>query len=286
MSLNSMADLPAEFKKPIVNEQNASGQGSWGATQYNGVMKAVGGSLQSMYAEFRVHREYNATVSEETGIEVEDPTEICLIKSDKFSIVPKRVGKPGKKITDKLVIERLCDKVEAMDKIDEDQKEKVLKALRRSGIVRGKITSELSKKEEVALAPLYERFKNQKDSTDKSIFQWEAVSDMERGFLAQCGVFTVEQLYHTPPEMRHQFGPGGEDLWIRAERFMKAKDSRVSVPDDVREELAALRRERSEAAKREAAREADYFKMQEQLAALSAKRGPGRPKKEEVREAA
>lgn len=278
MSLSSMADVPVEFKMPVVNEQNAGGQGSWGPTQYGGVMRAVGGSMNSLYAEFRMHQDYNAAASEESGMEVHEPTEICIIQTDKFSKVPLRVRKAGQRVTDPMVIKRLCDKVEAMDKIDEKAKDDVLKVLKRSGIVRGRVTGELSKKQEVELAGLYERFRTQKDSTDKSIFDWEAVNTMERGFLAQCGVFTVEQLFHTPQEQRYQFGPGGEDLWIRAERYMKAKQGSASMPAEIREELAALRAERERQAKTNAERDAEYLKMQERLAELEAqKRKPGRP---------
>lgn len=217
--------IPSEFKMPEFTLANALGKGAWTPTAFNGVQKAVAGSVGSMYAEFRVHEEYSGADSILQDREVKRPVEICLIKTDRFSVVPLRVGKLP---------------------TAEDRR---------------MIRSEMTRQQEIDLSPLYERFRSQRESTDTSIFTWEAVNDMERGHLGGLGVFTVEQLHNTPKEQRYRFGPAGEELWTRADRFIRTK--KENDPDEKKKELELLRAEREANGRRIEELERKYLELQE-----------------------
>lgn len=119
---------------------------------------------------------------------------------------------------------------------------------------------ELSKQQQIDLAPLYERFKKQADSLDTNIFDWEAITDQEKVHLGSVGCWTVEQLYHTPIDERYKFGPGGEDLWNRSERHMKTKGSTKN--EEQKRELALVLEENKKLSARMKELEEKYFSDQ------------------------
>jgi hypothetical protein len=127
--------------------------------------------------------------------------------------------------------------------------------------------SELSRKEQIDLAPLYERFKAQKDSTDTNILNWEAVTDMEKGHLAQLGIWTVEQLHNMQEHERFRLGPGWKDLHDRAVRHIATKRGDDERSERERE-LELLREENRKLAEKQKESEERYFELQASIAKL------------------
>ena len=278
--------IPVDFKLPNFDRAETWGKTGFGSDPFSGgaILRPTAGSIGPMYVEFAVVNEYLGAESEELGVETYRQKEVLHVKTDRFSNVPLAVGRPGVK-QDKKILEKSIQHISNMP-CDSEAEEKLKKAaiatLMRTGTTSGAIKSELSLDQQRQLASLYERFKEQKGSTDTHINQWQAVSDGDRAFLGSLGIFTVEQLYHTPVERRNAFGPGGQELWERSERFMKAK-KQDSDTEERKAEMAALREEREKQARRAQEMEEKMFKMQEQIAALTVeKRGPGRPAKVEA----
>lgn len=264
-----MSVIPADFKMPNFDRADTWGKTSMGSDPYapGAILRPTAGSIGPMYVEFAEVSEYVGAESEETGVETYRKKEVLHVKTDRFSTVPLAVGKPGVR-QDKAVLEKSIEHISNLDGVSEEVKKATIATLRRSGVAAGAIRSELSQEQQRSLAPLYERFKEQKGSTDTHINQWQAVSDGDRAFLGSLGIFTIEQLYHTPEEKRHQFGPGGQELWERSQRFMKAK-LKEQDNEDRRAELALIREERERMAKRENEMQEQMFKMQAQIAELS-----------------
>lgn len=141
---------------------------------------------------------------------------------------------------------------------------------------------DLSPAQRVALAPLYERFKTQKDSKDTAIFDWDAISDLDKTLLASVGVFTVEQLESFKEEEAYKIGPAHKELRAKAARHLKTK--RMNDPEwkdrEQKEELALLRKEKEELAARLAKLEEDYFAREAAKAKEEeSSRSRGRPRK-------
>lgn len=120
--------------------------------------------------------------------------------------------------------------------------------------------NELSPQQKIDLASLYERFKKQASSTETNVLEWDAVSDQERVHLGSLGCWTVEQLYNTPKEERYKFGPGGDDLWNRADRHMKAKGK--DPASEQRKELDLVLEENKKLSARMKELEEKYFAEQ------------------------
>lgn len=233
---------------------------SFAATGVNDVLRPVFGNLGPLPAEFRIVKEYIGSESEELGTEVERPVEVAMIHSDKFSKVPLRVAKDLREMRGK-------DGAVIFDE--------------RGKPMRKKIRSELSRAQEIALAPLYQQFKEQKDSTDTRITDWQAVREEERAFLAQIGIWTVEQLHAIPQHQRYQLGPNCDDLWARADRHIHAKDNRKR--EEATEEMLAVLEANKEMRKQNEEMQARLFEMEQRIAGLGAVAAPakrGRPRKE------
>lgn len=232
---------------------------SFAKTAYGDVLKPVFGNVDSLPAEFKVVKVYSASDSEYQGVEVEQEVEVCVIHSDKFSKVPLRVAK---------------DLGTKLDK---------------NGVpYKARIRSELSRQQEQKLAPLYERFKKQKDSTDTNICDWQAAGDDEKAFLASLGIWTVEQLNAMPEYERYRLGPSGDELWKRSERHMCTKEGRKR--ETATEEMLMVLEENKSIKQQMREQEQRMYEMQqkqEQLMALMEKRKGGRPRKNpEERQAA
>lgn len=149
------------------------------------------------------------------------------------------------------------------------------------------VSSELTAEQQRVLAPLYERFKTQKDSNETDVLVWDAVSENEKRLLAASGVYTVEQLASYSDEDLFRLGPAGQELRERGRRHMVTKQEKA--PDHTAE-IARLRaehaeeleriRQKSEAESERLRRlEAAYYAREESASADSPKRGPGRPPK-------
>ena len=121
--------------------------------------------------------------------------------------------------------------------------------------------TELSTKERIDLAPLYEQFKSQKDSNDTSIFQWQAVNDHERSYLSSQGVYSVEQLANYRDEELYRLGPGGVELRERAVRHQVTKNE--SKKESESELLKTLRAEKEALAAKNKQLEAALFAREE-----------------------
>lgn len=134
--------------------------------------------------------------------------------------------------------------------------------------------NDLSRAQKAILAPLYERFKTQKDSNETQILDWDAVTDNEKIFLGQLGVMTVEQLNSFTGQDVYKLGPGAEELIARAKRHMKSKEEKNGPTN----ELALLRKEKEELAARLKRLEDSYMEKEIEKAKQAAPK-VGRPKK-------
>lgn len=278
--------VPAGFKEPNYNAPETWGKTAAGGSPWQGgtILRPTAGSHGSMYVEFVEVKDLNGALSEEQGIEVYDTKEVLHVRTDKFSNVPIAVGKPGIK-KDKAVLERQLKSMEelfantpAENENEERLRKAAIVAMTKAGAVSGFVRSEMSQEQQRALAPLYERFKEQKGSTDTHINTWQALNDGDRAFLSGLGIFTIEQLYHTPADRRNQFGPGGQELWERSERFMKAKQLAADT-DERRAEMALIRAEREQDAKEKAEMKEQMFALQAQIAKLSEGKSSGTSKR-------
>lgn len=147
-----------------------------------------------------------------------------------------------------------------------------------------KKVSELSTKEQIALAPIYERFKTQSESNETSIFEWEAATQMEKAHLGQMGIWSVEQLAAMPEHERYRLGPGGADLHARSERHMATK--KEDSQEEQKKEMALVMEENKKLSERLKALEERELQRHQEIA--KSEEGPkkkrSRPKKEEAQE--
>lgn len=211
-------------------------------TEHSGVLKPVFGSIGAQHVRFEMASEYSGVDSLLAGKEVRRPIEVCLIQNDRFCTVPLRVGRPP----------------------DPDK----------SGDVG--IASELSHDQQVVLAPIYERFRTQKESDETDIIGWDVITDMERRLLIKHTVWTVEQLAAFSDEDLFRLGPSGKDLRERAKRHVRSKVE-AKVPD-YSAELDQLRSEKTELAERLERLEAAYHER-EQVQGPEKRKGAWAPRK-------
>jgi hypothetical protein len=195
-------------------------------TEHTEVLKPVFGSIGAQHVRFEVAEEYSGADSLAANREVRRPVEVCLIQNDRFCTVPLRVGRPP-------------DPSKPGDP---------------------GITSELSHEQQVVLAPVYERFKTQRESTETDIVGWDVITDMERRLLVKHGIWTVEQLAAFTDQDLFRLGPGGQDLRERAKRHVLTK-TEAKAPD-YSAELEQLRMEKSELAERLARLEAAHWERE------------------------
>lgn len=137
----------------------------------------------------------------------------------------------------------------------------------------GIMTKDLSPQQKIDLAPIYEQFRSQKDSTDTRIIDWVAVSDQEKAQLMQAGVFTVEQLHAFTDDNAYKLGPNEKDFRERAERHITSKQN---AKDETKQELLRLMEENA-ALKRQAADKQDaYFAAESQKVAVTSTSSKGK----------
>lgn len=110
---------------------------------------------------------------------------------------------------------------------------------------------ELNPMERVELQPIYDRFKEQRDSSDTAIVDWQAISESERLLLMAQGFHSVEQIVALPVEQHYKLGHGAEDLYGRARQHMAAKMEKRNTSDNEKvqhllAEVARLSRENEE----------------------------------------
>lgn len=206
-----------------------------------------------------------------------------VVQADRFEIIGNNLAKPVYGTLNKMYVEFREELVYSgadSEKSDEEIRRPVEVCLIQTDKfsrvplrVRNKergIKSELSPKQEIELAPLYEHFKSQKDSTDTRVGSWEACSDMERSQLNMLGIWSVEQLANFEDAELYRLGPGGKDLRDRALRHVKTK-TRNGASDRI-EQLQALLKEKEEHAKALAAQQERIFELEAQLAVKRSKK--------------
>lgn len=147
--------------------------------------------------------------------------------------------------------------------------------------------SDLSYQQREDLAAAYDAFKNEKESNDTRIIDWQAITDQEKGSLLAAGVFTVEQLFAYEASEINKLGPNGQNLKARADMHMATK--REEAQSSIAPEIQLLMREKALEKERAEDKEKAYFAAQARIAELEAQlrsdslRAPkkaGRPKKE------
>jgi hypothetical protein len=95
--------------------------------------------------------------------------------------------------------------------------------------------NDLSRVDFAKYAPLFERFKTQKDSTDTLLVNWQAITPNERLVLESLTIMTVEQLANYEESDLYKLGRDGKDMWERAKRHVatKRKDTKVASSGEV-----------------------------------------------------
>lgn len=128
---------------------------------------------------------------------------------------------------------------------------------------------DLDMQQRIELAPLLERFRTQKDSTETAIENWDAISEQEKAFLLKMGIQFVEQMAAYPDSMVGRMGKVGIALKEKAVRHMTGKAKRAEQEEQL-QELALIREERERDARRLQELEEKYHAL---LAAQSAQAG-------------
>lgn len=109
------------------------------------------------------------------------------------------------------------------------------------------MVKDLSVEQKMSLAQLYEQFKSQKNSSETSIFEWQAISDQDKAFLGGAGIFTVEQLASLEKEQRYTLGINAEEYHQKANMHLITKNETNEFGNA---QIQALLREKEEMAAR------------------------------------
>lgn len=221
-----------------------------GAAQgHQGVMKATGGAVGSQAVNFKELRVFNAGDSDRLNLESYSKLTICEITNDKYTKVP-------------LIVEG------GEDRIDKNGKHVPMKCM-------------LTRAQQIATAPIYERYKSQKGTTDTPIEMWDVIQDSEKLNLAMIGVLFVEQLASFSDVELYKLGVGGTNLRDLARRHVKGKE-RPHASEDFGKEMASLIEARQEESRKREALEARLLEMEVLLAEKAEKSNAkkwGAPKK-------
>lgn len=126
---------------------------------------------------------------------------------------------------------------------------------------------DLSPKQRVELAQLYERFKTQKDSTETEVISWDAATEMEKALMISVGAYTVESVHATPESEAYKFGPDYKDLKERARRHVERKQG-SSRSEEMATELQLVMQHNAELERKLKEAEELYFQS-EQAKALA-----------------
>lgn len=233
-----MAGIPEGFIMPTMGSSIGSN-----VMKVMPAPEAVAGASGTMSAEIRRHKEFNAKRTSELGNlpgEMSDDIELVLIKTDKFTTVPLRASN----LTDPKV----------------------------------PFYNELSIQQQIELAELRERFRNNQHGSDTPVAMWDALAVNEQMQLINMGVMYVEQLAAYKEHEYYKLGNGGKELVERAQRHVGAK--KPNKQEEFEKNMAVLLEAKSEEKARADAAEKSLYEMQQRLAALEGaepKRRPGRP---------
>ena len=143
---------------------------------------------------------------------------------------------------------------------------------------KARFTNELSLEQQMQLAELREKFRQNEHGSDTPVALWDALNVAEQMQLVNLGVHYVEQLANFKDHEIYKLGNGGEDLVKRARRHMDGK--RPDKSDDFERQMSALMDARQKETARADEMEKRYLEMQARLAALETeptKKKPGRP---------
>lgn len=219
-----------------------------------GVMKASGGAVGTQAVKFHEVKTFNAGESDRLNLEAYSKVIVCEITNDKYTKVP-------------LIVEG-----------GDDRKDKTGKVV--------PLKCMLTRQQQIATAPIYERFKSQKDSTDTPIEQWDAVQDSEKLNLAMIGVLFVEQLASFNDVELYKLGAGGKEIRDLALRHVRGKQG-PSESEKFGSEMQALMEARKEETGRRQALEERLLQMEVLLAEkdVKAKKTWSRKKKVQVQSA-
>lgn len=130
--------------------------------------------------------------------------------------------------------------------------------------------NELSPKQKIELSQMYERFKSQKDSSDTSVLDWDALTYDEKAFLGSAGIWTVEQLHSLGEHEQYKLGPAYADLKERAKRHIDSKPG--SKVAERKREMELLMEEKRKDRERIKELEDRLFRLEETKAAAGKKK--------------
>lgn len=104
--------------------------------------------------------------------------------------------------------------------------------------------NELSHKQKRELAPLIDSLQNKTDdSHETKIIDWPAISAMEKQYIMQNGVFTVEQLSHVNDAEAYKYGPSGRELFSKSRVHVATKQQERKEKEEGLESVKTLRAE-------------------------------------------
>lgn len=132
---------------------------------------------------------------------------------------------------------------------------------------------DLDNKQLMDLGALLQQFREQKDSKDTQIVGWMVITENERAFLINSGVYTVEQLAAFDPNQdSYRFGREGKTLIEKARQHIAGKS--LDKAKEREDEYQLLLKEVSELRKAQKMREELY--LEDQVARAMAESAPKR----------
>lgn len=87
------------------------------------------------------------------------------------------------------------------------------------------LVKDMNQAQRFATGPLYQRFKEQKDSTDTNIEDWDQIDEGTKMTLIRAGFLTVEQIAAHGDHESHKLGLDGHVVLKKARRTIAGKEA-------------------------------------------------------------
>lgn len=133
------------------------------------------------------------------------------------------------------------------------------------------MVKDLSMKQKMDTARIYERFKTQKDSTDTPLEKWAVISESQKAFYLQMGIHSVEQLASFQEHELFRLGPDGKNVRDLALRHINGKE--LKKQEDRNKEMELVIKENRVMSEKIKKLEEAYFASQAEKAAQAKKLG-------------
>lgn len=102
---------------------------------------------------------------------------------------------------------------------------------------------ELSTKQTRDLSSLINAYSNQSETDETKILDWQAISPLEKQFVIEMQIYSVEQLSHFPEVEAFRLGQSGKDVIKKAKRHVETKQEEKREKEENLESVKVLRAE-------------------------------------------